>query len=85
MHLSVGFIGDPAGQLNTLANSGELTTARALHQHNIIFIASYSVLESMFYIYTWQVLVHEDQYHVESGSMKGVPIHTMSRIIELLV
>ncbi len=81
MHLSVGFIGDPAGQLNTSANSGELTTARALHQH-IIFIASYSVLESMFYNYTWQVLVHEDQYHVESDSMKGVPIHTMSRIIK---
>ena len=30
MHLSVGFIGDPAGQLNTSANSGELATARAL-------------------------------------------------------
>ena len=30
MHLLVGFIGDPTGQLNTSANSGELTTARAL-------------------------------------------------------
>ena len=30
MHLLVGFIGDPAEQLNTSANSGELTTARAL-------------------------------------------------------
>ena len=30
VHLLVGFIRDPAGQLNTSANSGELTTARAL-------------------------------------------------------
>ena len=30
MHLLVGFIGDPAGQLNTSANSRELATARAL-------------------------------------------------------
>ena len=42
MHLLAGFIGDPAGQLNALANPGELTTARALQailkHHNIILL-----------------------------------------------
>ena len=32
VHLSVGFMGDPAGQLNTSANSGELATVRTLHK-----------------------------------------------------
>ena len=30
VHFLVGFIGDPAGQLNTSANSGELATVRTL-------------------------------------------------------
>ena len=42
MHLLVGFMGDPAGQLNAkLANSGEFTTARALHHHNNISYSYY--------------------------------------------
>ena len=32
---------------------------------------------------TWPVPVHEDQYHVESDSMKGALIHTKSIILLL--
>ena len=44
VHFLVGFIGDPAGQLNTSANSGELATVRTLQEivkNAMVFLAKY--------------------------------------------
>ena len=52
MHLLVGFIGDPTGQLNTSANSGELTTARALQLTIHGYTIGYNIFsQSMTVIY----------------------------------
>ena len=75
MHLLVGFIGDPTGQLNTSANSGELTTARALqvymqqHKDPLKFYAESIELGVKDNFYGWdtvttQVLIQKD-YGVE--------------------